>query len=127
MIGLRPHEWPDLVIGIRRIEICSFLRMCGARDLRQAGYVGFVASNDRYEACVRGRIGSNDADARHQLLGTPGAGRTRDGVCAGDAAAVWCLAGQRDASCGEPSGFSSVRRRSRRRARQLMELATRPV
>jgi hypothetical protein len=29
-IGLRPHAWPDLVIGSHRVEIYSFLRMCGS-------------------------------------------------------------------------------------------------
>jgi Domain of unknown function (DUF4153) len=30
VIGLEPHAWPDLVVGIHRVEIYSFLRTCGS-------------------------------------------------------------------------------------------------
>ena len=29
-IAMQPHAWPDLVIGSRRVEVYSFLHMCGA-------------------------------------------------------------------------------------------------
>jgi hypothetical protein len=29
-IGMQPHAWPDLVIGTDRVEVYSFLRMCGS-------------------------------------------------------------------------------------------------